>query len=67
MSYVDTKQQDANIVTTGKEEGIGIITINRPEKINAITDDMLDRLPQTDNAVWGVSTIRRCLGYYNLE
>lgn len=24
-----------------KEEGIGIITINRPEKMNAITDDML--------------------------
>ena len=25
----------------GKEEGIGTITINRPEKMNAITDDMI--------------------------
>lgn len=24
-----------------KEEGIGIITLNRPEKMNAVTDDML--------------------------
>ena len=23
-----------------KEEGIGIITLNRPEKMNAVTDDM---------------------------
>ena len=24
-----------------KEDGIGIVTINRPDKMNSITDDML--------------------------
>ena len=27
-----------------KKEGVGIITLNRPDKLNAITHDMLRRL-----------------------
>ena len=32
---------DEKQILYSKEEGIGIITINRPEKMNSITDDML--------------------------
>ena len=42
--------EDERILYT-KEDGIGIITINRPEKMNSITDDMM---PVLQNIIAGI-------------
>ena len=42
--------EEQKIIYT-KEEGIGIITLNRPERMNAVTDDMLSDLTNIINDI----------------
>ena len=49
---------NSNEILYSKEEGIGIITFNRPEKMNAITDEMLARLTNLLNEITLDSEVR---------
>lgn len=45
-------------VTYAKEDGIGIVTLNRPDKMNAVTFGMLDRLGEIVREVKDDETVR---------
>ncbi|MGA9278552.1 enoyl-CoA hydratase/isomerase family protein [Ilumatobacter sp.] len=58
MSWIETLGELTAISVSTVDDGIGLVTLNRPERLNAITSTMIDELERVVSAVDGDPELR---------